>query len=58
MDRSLKCDHAFIGKLLSGAVFFNFLQCVILENLSFLDLVLLGANAMKCYSKKPIPLQQ
>ena len=36
MDRTLKCDHIFIGKLLSSTLLccglFNFTQFVILEN--------------------------
>ena len=43
MDRTLKCDHSLESchaVLYCGAVFFNFTQFVILENLSILDLTL------------------
>ena len=48
MDRNLKCNVQFIGKLLSSTLltlcclFFNDTQSVILDNLSILDLALSG----------------
>ena len=51
VDRRLKCNH-LIGKLLSSnlLVLFTFPQFVILENLSVLDLALLGLRALNVFS--------
>ena len=55
MHRTLKCDHIFIGKLLSSTLLtyllwccltFDFTQFVILENLSILDLALSGVKGL------------
>ena len=66
MDRTLKCDHSFIGKLLSstllwGSLFFDFSQFVILESLSVFDLALSGVKGLKhplnrCFSQEKLTL--